>query len=222
MESLHSHSHAGPAAALEILGDAHPLVRQIGGPAALDPLAAGKPSVLSARVETMAGLRKFLHSYVWDLLIPHELPVIYQSYLHTSRGHVVELLALDERLAAEPLLQPFAVASELSGRTQLLRLRPLKDQRLIQKYLQAVESGKAHAWHTILYGLVLATYSLPLRQGLSHYGQRTLQSFLDTAARNLPLSSAEQEGLFAEFSAAIPPAVDDLITTDAWQRHQTA
>ena len=43
--------------------------------------------------------------------------------------------------------------------------RPLRDQRLVQRYLTAVEQGEAQGWHTLVYGLTLAVYSLPLRQG---------------------------------------------------------
>lgn len=69
---------------------------------------------------------------------------------------------------------PFASPSRQIGRRQLARLRPLRDERIVRRYLAAVESGRADGWHTVVYGLTLALYSLPLRQGLLHYAQETL------------------------------------------------
>jgi hypothetical protein len=57
----------------------------------------------------------------------------------------------------------------------------LRDERLVQRYLSAVEFGQANGWHTVVYGITLAMYSLPLRQGLLHYAQQTLGAFANNA-----------------------------------------
>ena len=91
------------------------------------------------------------------------------------------------------------------------RLRPLRDQRLVQRYLAAVEEGTANGWHTLVYGLTLAVYSLPLRPGLIGYAQRTTRGFIQSAARSLKLSKADSEAFVAEFSAGLPSAVESLL-----------
>lgn len=98
------------------------------------------------------------------------------------RGELRELIAQDQRLNEQIGLTPFAAPSRRTGRLQLARLSPLRDDRIVQRYLAAVKSGKAHGWHTIVYGLTLALYSLPLRQGLLHYAQETLTTLAKNAA----------------------------------------
>jgi len=86
------------------------------------------------------------------------------------------LILLDLLLAGEPQLQDFAAPSRRVGQSQLQKLRPLRDQRMVQRYLQAVDGGQANAWHTLVYGLTLAVYSLPLRQGLLGYAHQTTRA----------------------------------------------
>jgi urease accessory protein UreF len=124
---------------------------------------------------------------------------------------VRELIALDCRLASEPILQAFASASRRVGQSQLRKLRPLRDQRVVQRYLHAVESGQADGWHTLVYGLTLAVYSLPLRQGLLGYAHQTTRGFIYSAARMLQLSEHQCRALFDTLCADLPAAVEDLL-----------
>ena len=80
-------------------------------------------------------------------------------------------------------------------------MRPLRDDRVVQRYLDAVESGRAFGWHTIMYGLTLAVYSLPLRQGLLFYAQQTLAGLAAAA-------ESELAGALDELMNRVPPAVE--------------
>ena len=128
------------------------------------------------------------------------------------------MIGLDRRLANEPLLQSFATASQRVGKTQLKRLRQLRDQRLVQRYLRAVQAGEAHAWHTVVYGLVLSVYSLPLRQGLLSYAQQTTRGFVRSAANRLRLAESECQILVSEVCAGFPAAVNRLLMEAAGPR----
>ena len=123
-----------------------------------------------------------------------ELPAIAEACGHALRRELRELVAQDQRLTSQIGLTPFASPSRRTGRLQLARLRPLRDERIVRRYLAAVESGQADGWHTVVYGLTLALYSLPLRQGLLHYAQETLT----TLAKNF----AQSDG---------PPQLDTLL-----------
>src|SRR4029077_1319964 len=120
-------------------------------------------------------------------------------------------VALDQQLASELALQPFAGASRRVGQTQVRKLRPLRDARVVQRYLQAVETGEANGWHTLVYGLTLAIYSLPLRQGLLGYAHQTTRSFIYSAARTLELSERKCREVFDELCVDLPAAVERLI-----------
>ena len=63
-----------------------------------------------------------------------------------------------------------------------------------------MENKEAHGWHTLVYGMTLVLYSLPLRQGLLGYAQQTTRGFIQAAARGLQLKESECRELFDELS----------------------
>jgi urease accessory protein UreF len=191
-------------------GELHNFLEQLGSSEDKYSFAAGFPdlrSILSAKA-----LREFLLNYKADLLLPLELPSIYSAYKHASRNECREFVALDELLANEPRFKPFSGFSLVVGQHHLKRLRPLRDSRVVQRYLHAIEGGQAHGWHTLVYGLTLALYSVPARQGLIAYGQQTVSSFIDSASRRFSFSHQEQEILWTDMIASLPGDVDKLIS----------
>jgi urease accessory protein UreF len=82
---------------------------------------------------------------------------------------------------------------------------------VVQRYLRAVELGDAHGWHTLVYGLTLAIYSLPLRQGLLGYAHQTTRGFIYAAARTLQLSEHQCRELFDDVCRELPAAVGTVL-----------
>jgi urease accessory protein UreF len=208
--TLHRANYA-PVEPSELLGDLHPLIEQLGSIQGLVTLDSVSASLRLQPVECFRQLQTFLESYRKTILLPEELPVINSAFAHTSRNQVRELIALDQSIDGNPVLKEFASASRRVGQSQLKRLQPLRDQRLVQRYLQAVEASKAHGWHTIVYGITLAVYSLPLRQGLLAYAHQTLRGFIRTAGRGLRLSERQSLDLLAQLCAKLPAAVEQLL-----------
>ena len=138
--------------AAEWLGDLHPLAEQLGSAEGLVCLASVSALLQLGPVNNVSSLRRFLHDYQRQILFPFELPAIESAYEHALSNETRELIALDRRLASEKLLRDFAPASRRVGQCQLQKLRPLRDQRLVQRYLAAVEDGRAHGWHTLEIG----------------------------------------------------------------------
>ena len=201
--------------AVEWLGDWHPLAEQLGGADGLAALGAVTAELRLSPVHNLPSLRQFLWSYQSQILVPLELPTIQRAHAHAGRREVRELVALDQEMAREPGLQPFASASRRVGRSQLQKLRPLRDERLVQRYLRAVENGEAHGWHTLVFGVTLAVYSLPLRQGLLNYAHHTTRGFIYAAMRTLRLSAPQQRALFSGLCADLPRAVDGVLSQPA-------
>lgn len=197
----------------ELTGDAREFLDQLGTPAALPPLSLAGPALGRETVRDAASLRRFLVSYREQILLPVELPAILAAHGHACRGEARELVAQDRELASDPRLKEFRTASAAVGRRQLAKLRPLRDQRLVQRYLRAVEGAEAHGWHTLVFGVFLAQYSLPLRQGLLCYSQRTLDGFLEAASASLGLPETVGDELFSEVCAPLPAAVNALLAT---------
>jgi urease accessory protein UreF len=195
----------------ELLGEFSALLRQIGSPG-LDPGA--EATIWTAAIDSPSAFCKFLEDYLDRLLLPSELPAIVASCGHARRGELRELLAQDLRLAAPLVPTPFAAPSRRMGWLQLVRLRPLRDERIVQRYLAAVQSGQAHGWHTLVYGMTLAVYSLPLRQGLLHYSQETLAALVSAAGRSKNFSESDLAQTLSALFARIPQAVEAALAAD--------
>ncbi len=201
-------SNLARAEALTLSGDAQSLVEQLGSVAGLAALGADVAAFPAGRIDSLPALRDFLWHYQAQILVPLELPAISRASVLTSEGKTRELIALDQSLAGEPALRDFAAASRRAGQSQLRRLRPLRDHRVVQRYLRTVENGEAHGWHTLAYGVTLAVYSLPLRQGLLNYAQQTAWGFIQAAHRTVEFSESEGTQLLGELSAHWPAAVE--------------
>jgi len=199
----------------EWFGDGHRLAEQLGSADGLLELGSVSATLRLRPVKDLASLGRFLRNYHARILLPIELRAIQSAHLHACRNEARELVALYRRLASEAVLSEFAPASQRIGQWQLKKLRPLSDQRLLQRYLQAVENGQAHGWHTLVYGLTLAIYSLPLRQGLIGYAHQTTRGFIYSAARSLRLSEGQCRRLFDSVCAALPGAVEEILSRDS-------
>jgi len=197
--------------AADWLGDWHPLAEQLGSTDGLASLGSVCAFLSLRPVQDLRSFRRFLHSYQSEILVPFELPAIHAAFGHAGKNELRELVALDQQLAGQPVLQSFAAASRRVGQGQLQKLRPLRDQRMIQRYLFTVDSGRAHGWHTLVYGLTLEIYSLPLRQGLLGYAHQTTRGFIYSAARMLELSEKQCCNIFEEHCAALSNAVENLV-----------
>jgi urease accessory protein UreF len=191
-----------------LLGELSSLLQKVGSTDNLAFFGSVADSLHAKQVRDLPTLKTFLEKYQTQILLPLELPAIAQAHGHAARGEFRELIAFDQQLKHKPIWTAFASASQRVGRSQLKRLRPLRDQRGVQRYLAAVESGQAHAWHTIVYGLTLAIYSLPLRQGLSHYAEQSLRGFADAAARSHCLPESGCCEILNSLLERLPEAVE--------------
>lgn len=191
--------------------DARPLTEQLGSADELTTLSSIACSHQLTKVHSLGTLREFLLRYREQALGPLEYRQIYAAYQHASQNHIRELFALDAQLAADPSLREFQLASRHVGKRQLNRLRAMKDLRLVQRYREAVNEGQAYGWHTLVYGIVLSTYSLPLRQGLLHYGRQTLGGFIASATRALDLPHDATLELQVEMNAALPKLIEETV-----------
>ena len=193
-----------PESSEELAGDLAPFSSALGSPEALASLAALADLVQTPRPESLPAVRAFLDRYRERLLAQVELPAVREAHRFAAESDVAGLLALDRSLRGQfgPAGSAFAAASRHVGRTQLRRLRPLRD-RTLQRYLRAVEADEASGWHVVVFGILLATFSLPLRQGLAHYAEKTQHSLLDSATSGLRISATDHAQLRSDCDVAI-------------------
>jgi len=188
-----------------LLGDVQALLEQLG---AVDVGVEAPQATVPA---TFAALRQFLDTYKREVLIKHEWPAIYRAYHHASHNECQELIALDESIALERALAPFAEASRRIGQFQLKRLAPLRGERVLTRYMAAIDEGRAHGWHTLVYGLTLAVYSLPVRQGLMHYAHQILRGYVESAAHSFSVSEEDYRLAVEELFADLPRNLEKLL-----------
>ena len=187
------------------------MLAQLGSADGLFTLSGAAAALSLPAVDTVAKLGRFLAAYQTQVLIPLDLPAICRAHQHATRNQARELVALDRELSRRQTHHALASASQRVGQNQLRCLRPLRDERVVRRYLQAVEDEQAHAWHTLVYGLTLAVYSLPVRQGLLNYARQTLRGFICAAARPLRLSALECRALVEKRCEKLPRKVEALL-----------
>ncbi|MGA3181122.1 MAG: urease accessory UreF family protein [Verrucomicrobiota bacterium] len=156
-------------------------------------------------------LRDFLLGYQTRVLAPFEMPAIARAQFLSSRGRARELIALDEQMRVCPIPPALASASRRTGRAQLERLRPLRDERTVRRYLAAVQEGRASGWHTLVYGLSLAVYSWPLRSALLTYARATLSSLARAAARPAAIPAPVRREVLQSCFLQLPAAVEQTV-----------
>ena len=78
----------------------------------------------------------------------------------------------------------------------------------------AVEAGAAHGWHTLVYGMTLAVYSLPVLPGLMSYERQTLLGFMHAVSRSLRLSENDCRDLLDQLSPTLPSTMTPILGED--------
>ncbi len=195
----------------ECLGEYPSLLAAL-GPGADDASGLAAPlTIWRERLDSPEALDGFLARFHSEILVPVELPAILRAHGHTQRNEGRELIAFDGELARDARLKDFAEASRRVGRSQIRRLRPVKHSRVLERYLAASDEGLVHSWHTLVFGLTLGLYSLPLRQGLVHYTEKTLGGFVAAIQHRHGLKPAACDEILQRAIAGVPAAVNTLI-----------
>jgi hypothetical protein len=169
------------------------------------------PCGLTEGVRDAATLESFLSWYVSRVLVPVELPAIRAVFEHATRYEIRELIGVDRGLSMPGMPETFLEASWRVGRMQLRRLRPLREERRVQRYARAVETRQARGWHTVVYGLAMAVFSFPMRQVLLNYGHQTIRGFAGSAGTRLGIETGAWSELCDRTGAPLRPAVDGLL-----------
>jgi hypothetical protein len=191
------------------------LEEQLGSPDEATSISSSARIAAINGIANAAQLRDFVASFQIGPLAENELPVILRAYHHARKGEARELIELDRSLKNSHANEALANASEVVGRNQLRKLRSLKDERVVRKYWDAVQAKQANGWHTIVFGIVLAIYSIPLRQGLHHYSRQTIRGFLEAGAGKLRLREGEIDEMESGLLVGLPAIVEKLLAADS-------
>lgn len=206
------HRTSWTATSSALAGEATALLSQL-GEARLTQVPPAPPT-LRGGVHDLASLTHFLRTYRDETLLPLELAWILQAWQHAERFQPRELVALDACVGRHRWIQDLAAASRQVGRSQLRLLKPLRDLRLVQRYQAAVDAGQAQGWHPVVYGVVLSVFSIPVRTGLANYAQQTLDGFLRSSSRSLPIAEESLRALSRTLLEPVPERVNEVVRSE--------
>lgn len=165
-----------------------------------------------AGATSVPALCEAVHRHAEHVICSREWPVVLKAWQLAREGRVRELLELDAAWGRDLAAGDFPGASVHVGRRQLGKLRGLRHERVIRRYLDAIEAGQARGWHPVVYGVVLAVYHLPLHQGLMHFASRTLAGLVSAAERHHRLPASECQALLdaacSQLSGRLPRLPD--------------
>ncbi len=162
-------------------------------------------------VSDLRGLRLFLDRYEREILRPIELPAVLAAYWFANRGQFRELLELDAELSANVSLMPFAQASLSVGREHLRLLKPMYDQRMVQRFRKCVVAGEARGWNPIVFGMFLSIHSMPVREGLLQFGRQIWSGIVNGVQESCALSDEECNVLLGETIDRLPDWIEEVI-----------
>ncbi len=206
---------SGEAVVQGFLGDLSQLSERIGAPAI--PAISSKDGGLdlkTAAITDAESLGRFLRDYRQQILGAVELPAIVEASQRVHEGALKELMALDGRIS-ESQLGDFASASRWVGMCHARSLLGMKDHRVVQRYCVSVTEKRAQGWHSVVYGVILAAFSIPLRQGLVRYAERINRSFIESVSGGIALESEALTKLSADFQAELPGLVEAALGAEA-------
>ena len=164
------------------------------------------------KITSTAELTVLLERYRITLLEPVELSTISHAHHLASRGRARELIKLDEAfLGNHPEWLRLSAGSIRFGNDCLSRLRPLRDERVVQRMIEAVRFGKTPGHHLTVFGLTMAAFSIAPRQGLVDYAQAALKAVVATTTETLKLTQADCKLLLARSHAPLPKAIDRMV-----------
>ena len=165
-----------------------------------------------APLHSVTDLGLLLERYRTTMLEPIELPAIARANREATQGRAMELIELDQQFAGQHpewlLLTP---ASTRVGKDYLTRLRPLQDERTVQRLFDAVRFGRTPGHHLTVFGLTMAIFSIAQRQGLAEYAQYALEAVVATAAGKLKLTQLDRDTLLSRSQACLPKAIERMV-----------
>lgn len=116
----------------------------------------------------------YLQQHLWPMLVHFELPVIRFAREAALKGDEAGLCELDACVDATKTARELREASRATGRRRLHAFCETGLSPILSAFAQAVKEGRAHAHHTVVYGLGLAT--LPQQALLTSWAFQSLSS----------------------------------------------
>ena len=136
----------------------------------------------------------YLERHLWPALIHFELPVVRYAQEAALRDDATSLIALDACVDATKTARELREASRSTGRQRLQALRENAASPILDRFAQAVEGGRSHGHHAVVYGIGMA--ALPPQAVLTSWAFQSLSAVCLSAPKLLRIGqNAAQRAL---------------------------
>jgi urease accessory protein len=125
----------------------------------------------------------YLEHHLWPTLIHFELPVVRFAQEAALRDDEVDLVALDACVDATKTARELREASRSTGRQRLHALGENNASPILNRFALAVQEGRSHGHHTVVYGIGLA--ALPQQAVLTSWAFQSLSAVCLSAPKLL-------------------------------------
>jgi urease accessory protein len=150
-------------------------------------------------VRDAESMAHYLDHHLWPMLIHFELPVVRFAQEAAQKGDETALIALDACVDATKTARELREASRAIGRRRLQAFCDTGASPILTAFARAVEEGRSHAHHTVVYGTGLA--ALPRQALLTSWAFQSLSAVCLSAPKLLRIGqNAAQRVLTASLS----------------------
>jgi len=146
-----------------------------------------------------------------QVLLPWELPALLAAHQCARRGRSRELLEEEKRLANARDWRALSAPSRRVGGHLLSQLRPLRDERIVQRFLNIHQNGDTPGFHVTVLGVTSALFHVPPRQALWDYTLALLDGLTLTAGQRLRLPAPARQDIIETVSQPIPSALCQML-----------
>jgi urease accessory protein len=161
-------------------------------------------------VHDAESMTHYLEQHLWPMLIHFELPVVRFAREAALNDDDAALIALDACVDAAKTARECREASRATGRQRLHAFCDTGASPILTRFAHAVEEGRAHAHHTVVYGIGLAT--LPRQALLTSWAFQSLSAACLSAPKLLRIGqNAAQRVLTTSLSRLAEKAALSLL-----------
>jgi urease accessory protein len=166
-----------------------------------------------------ASCQQLLTTLCHNALGPCDIVFCRAAYHHAMADDLEALTALDRLLNAHKVARELRQESQHTGKAFLRASLALTSTPLLQRYLQAIQAGRASGHHAVAFGLVAQCLSLPAESAIHAYAYNVIAGLVAAAIRLVPLGQSDGQRLLHDLAPTLIEAAQtyrNLTPDEAW------
>ncbi|KAA9395815.1 urease accessory protein UreF [Haloarcula sp. CBA1130] len=161
------------------------------------------------RVEDAADLESLLSTYLRQQVGPAELVALRAAHAAATDGNLDGICRADQRLSAVTLAAEFRESAQQSGDRLLSLQTELRDETLLDRYVERVDADEAPGNYAVVLGVTTALAGVAVRDACLLCCHGFITGLLGAAQRLLSLGHTDAQRILDELRPVMTAAVDD-------------